>query len=104
MTFLSNAFFDQSGPQPNTHRFSEPLDETDAPGWFIAAVAATLHDIDQEHGNTQFSENLLNKLDMHLSQFGEDIDYLRPTKPRGMELRHLIDHLKRWHRVPPKTS
>ena len=104
MTFLVHAFFDQSGPQPNTHRFSEPLDETDAPGWFIAAVATTLHDIDQEHGNTQFSENLLSKLDLHLSQLGEDIDYLRPTKPRGIELRHLIDHLKRWHRVPPKTS
>lgn len=104
MTYLVHAFFDQSGPQPDTRRYTEPLDETDAPGWFIAALAATLQDIDQEHGNTQFSENLLDKLDLHLRQLGEDIDYLRPTKPRGMELRHLIEYLKRWHRVPPETS
>ena len=104
MTFLKNAFFDQSDPQPSTHRFSEPLDETDAPGWFIAALAATLRDINQENGNTQFSEDFITKLDMRLSQLGEDIEYLRPTKARGMELRQLINHLKRWHLVPPKTS
>ena len=97
---LEESYIDHSTTKPHPQNLIEPLDETNIPAWFLAALARSLRQVDGE-SDAMLSRLLLNALDRHISEISEEINYLGATKPRGGELRFMLTLLNRWCESPP---
>ena len=98
--YLEDSYIDHSTTKPHPKNLVEPLDQTNVPAWFLAALARSFRQIDGE-SDTILSRRLLDALDRHISEICEEIDYLGATKPRGEELRFMLTLLNRWCENPP---
>ena len=101
---LNAARLDRSKTRSYSNRIIEPIDETNAPGWFIAKLAESLRMIDVIEGNDGYTSELLNYLDSQLNELAERVDYLKPTTPRGAELRYLMNRLRKWYEDSPEIE
>ena len=97
---LEDSYIDHSTTIPHPKNLTEPLDKTNVPAWFVAALARSLSQIDSE-GETMLSRRLLDVLDRHINELTEEVGFLGATKPRGEELRFLFTLLNRWCENPP---
>ena len=97
---LEDSYIDHSTTIPHPKNLIEPLDKTNVPAWFVAALARSLSQIDSE-GDTMLSRRLLDVLDRHINEISEEVGFLGATKPRGEELRFLFTLLNRWCENPP---
>ena len=97
---LRDSFIDHSTTIPHPKNLVEPLDQTNVPAWFVAALARSLRKIDSE-GDTTLSHRFLDLLDRQINDIGEEVGYLGATRPRGEELRYLFTLLNRWCENPP---
>ena len=97
---LKDGFIDHSTTIPHPKNLVEPLDQTNVPAWFVAALARSLRKIDSED-DTTLSHRFLDLLDRQINEIGEEVGYLGATKPRGEELRYLFTLLNRWCENPP---
>jgi len=97
---LEDCYIDRSTTIPHPKSQKEPLDKTNVPAWFIAALARSLSQIDSED-DTVLSRRLLDILDRHISELSEEVGFLGATQPRGEELRFLFTLLNRWCENPP---
>ena len=60
--------------------------------------------IDVIEGNDGYTSKLLDYLDSQLNVLAERVDYLKPTTPRGTELRQLMNRLQKWYENPPEIE
>lgn len=97
---LEDSYIDHSTTIPHPKNLVEPLDKTNVPAWFVAALARSLCRIDGED-DTILSRRLLDVLDRHINEISEEVGFLGATKPRGEELRFLLTLLNRWCENPP---
>ena len=97
---LEDSHIDHSTTIPHPKNLKEPLDKTNVPAWFVAALARSLSQIDSE-GDTMLSRRLLDVLDRHINEMSEEVRFLGATEPRGEELRFLFTLLNRWCENPP---
>ena len=92
---LEKCYIDHSTTIPHPKNLIEPLDETNLPAWFVAALARSLTQIDGEEASVR-SRRLLDVLDKEVHEISEKVSYLKGTKPRGEELRFMYTLLVRW--------
>ncbi len=100
LIFLKDCYIDHSTTIPHPKNIIEPLDKTNVPAWFVAALARSLKQIDSE-SDTILSRRFLDVLDRHINELSEEVGFLSATKPRGEELRFLLKLLNRWCENPP---
>lgn len=97
---LEKSYIDHSTTIPHPKNVIEPLDKTNVPAWFLAALARSIRQIDGE-SDAMTSRRLLNVLNRQINEISEEFDYLGATKPRGEELRFMLTLLTRWCEHPP---
>lgn len=98
---LEDSYLDHSTTIPHPKNLVEPLDKTNISAWFVAALARSFRQIDSE-SDTMLSRRLLDALERHINEIGEEVDYLATTKPRGEDLRFMLTLLNRWCENPPQ--
>ena len=92
---LEDSYIDHSATIPHPKNLVEPLDETNVPAWFIAALSKALKQIDDEEDDS-ISHRLLNVLDRNINEMSDEVSFLNATRPRGEELRFMYTLLSRW--------